>query len=163
MTADHAAVKLLKIALSLGAVALVLWVAVNSSGNDASRRTAGNAAEIGDHVSVSGSTIMCSRRKDAETVYLVGEMVMQETLRVEGSAWKAVSARSDARKSAMRDAYSCTRPASLLTRYRVEQKDISASQSVAYCVKPGWQSETCWWIIEDVNSPSPFRNVEEGA
>jgi hypothetical protein len=111
-----------------------------SSGSDTDTPVAKNAAEaaqVNDVVTIiyPHSTIMCEQRDDMSKVYVVGEMMLRQTMRIENDVWKALDAEKAGQKSAMAKAYSCEWAPKKEVRIVVQQKDISTSalgQSAAF-------------------------------
>jgi hypothetical protein len=116
---------------------------------------------VGDTVGLSFPTltIICEDRNDASKVHLAGEIVMRsvanDALRVDrldpGSAYKkGLKAGYDARKDAMRKAYSC-RWGDRGERYDIMRKEITGTEKdlfhvASYCLQQdGWN--VCRWIV----------------
>ena len=124
--------------------------------------TAASAAKVGDNVEVRfpSATILCPSRNDAAKLYIVGRMAFAQTMRVEKSAWQASDDQKAARKQAMRSLSSCEwAPRNL--RYLVDQKQTTDTE-VSYCLRPIVSgNSSCWWLVEDVASYSPFKDVQQ--
>jgi flagellar basal body-associated protein FliL len=76
-------------------IMIVVGVGGSTGSSSSSKsKTAADAAEIGDIVTISypASTIMCEDEKDSSTVYIVGQVALRQTMRLENSAFKAVDA-----------------------------------------------------------------------
>jgi hypothetical protein len=138
-----------------------------STATPTKQMTAVEAADIGDDVSLQypASTILCSARRDASVLHMTGRVALVQTLRVENNdVWQVVKDQNAARKNAMRSLYSCSwAPRDM--RYRVEHKEISGTKNdpfhvVSFCLQPSGDT-SCWWMIEDVTSSSPFKNLQQ--
>lgn len=121
-----------------------------------------DTAEIGDSVVVNypASTIMCSDRTDVSKVYMTGKFTMWQEMRVTNDAWKAVKAEQEARKYAMRTAYSCRWAPSGNVHFIVVEKHIIGTEKdifhvIDYCLQAE-DKNTCWWITEDFGATSRF-------
>ncbi|MBR0753547.1 hypothetical protein JQ604_15265 [Bradyrhizobium jicamae] len=126
------------------------------------------AAQVGDTVTLLYSLVtpMCSDRTDAGAVYLAYEIAMRQSLRLEGSAMKAVGAAKDAQKAAMVKAYSCEwGPAK--GEYVVRRKEIMGDEkeplyhTAEYCLKPKLpEGQDCWWIVSAATRGALIKRVD---
>jgi hypothetical protein len=126
-----------------------------------------DAAQVGDSVAIKypASTIMCSDRNDASKVYATGKFAFWEEMRLShDDVWNSVKEEHEARKLAMRTAYSC-QWAPRDVRFTVIKKEIIGTEKdmfhdVNYCLQPEGKTK-CWWITEDFGTRSPFEQVRQ--
>jgi len=138
---------------------------VNAAQAASPAKNAPEAAEIGDIVRMKypTSTIMCTSSTDVFTVFLAGRMAENEEYRLTDNAQQALEAGHEARKQAMRTAYTC-RWAKRDIGYRVTQKEIIGTEAdafhvVKYCVRAadGATSDECQWLEQGFTEPSMFN------
>ena len=128
-------------------------VAASSSSSSAEANVkVQDAAKVGDIVMLRypSITILCGERNDASMVYLAVVVAMSQTYRIENSSHKAYAAGSAAKKSAMREAYSCQWPEKDV-RYRVTEKAITGTKEdafhvVTYGLRPVGSAKTSGWM-----------------
>lgn len=130
-------------------------------------KNAAEAAQVNDVVKIiyPSSTIMCAERNDASKVYIVGETMLRQTMRIENSVWKAIDAERDGQKRAMASAYSCEWAPKKEARFVVQQKDIigdknSLFYTADYCLRPETSSDgKCFWIIATADMNPRIKRV----
>jgi hypothetical protein len=129
---------------------------------------AAQAAEVGDTVILKNPSLdyICSNREDASKIYYAGLIALDNEYRMGTSSWTATKAKYEARKQALRTAYSCGVSGSDV-RFLIEQKKVIGKKDdvfyvVNYCLKGLNTSEPmkeCAWIVVEQDASSPFKTV----
>jgi hypothetical protein len=158
-----------KLLLAGAAIIMLGWLHNVPSSTTATEpeRKMENAAEIGDTLQLKNpaSMILCESRDDSFKVYFAGELALNNSLRMGDSAWTAVSAQSEARKSMMARAYSCMLGTRLEDQhFTVQEKRVTGEERDALRVATyrlrSVETNVDWWFEETRWLSSEFKNVK---